>query len=461
MDMTPYIKKLYTLLFFFPACVSATEGQIQKVQHDCSQPTPTELICDYRLVEPEPVTQLTAVLKGESAEQVGDISLPLVGEAEPYPFSDATTAVLFVVDTSNPKRQKVVEKNVRQIKTMLEKALSHHRFGLASLGTELRQLNLLGSDVPDLLAQLDSLQATDMNTELYRFTLEAIHILDEYEAKRKTLILFSDGKAEDAEDAYTLERVVKAAQEANVVLYGLGYPYLLNLNERPIIARLARMSEETGGPHFKADAESSDLPPSFLATPFRYIDNGARIHFDLRPAVDAGKYGGRTVILTWQLENQETLTSSVSVTLPPPLASTTEEEPITQPEDPLKKYLPYILGGGGTILLLALWFLLKGKRGEERIYAYLHSLDGNNHFPMNKTTVRIGRNADNEICLLNDSVSSHHAELHVDRHGEFTITDLDSTNGVVLNGETVDKAKLEAEDLLEIGEVRLRFVPAL
>jgi len=74
-----------------------------------------------------------------------------------------------------------------------------------------------------------------------------------------------------------------------------------------------------------------------------------------------------------------------------------------------------------------------------------------------KTASRIGRRSDNDIVFSNDSVSGHHAELHMSREGAFSITDLGSGNGIVLNGKKVTQGGLRDGDLVELGEVRFRF----
>ena len=59
--------------------------------------------------------------------------------------------------------------------------------------------------------------------------------------------------------------------------------------------------------------------------------------------------------------------------------------------------------------------------------------------------------------LNNDSISSHHAEIHRRREGDFYIVDLASSNGVYVNGNKVNQLELHDGDLIELGEVRLHF----
>ena len=77
--------------------------------------------------------------------------------------------------------------------------------------------------------------------------------------------------------------------------------------------------------------------------------------------------------------------------------------------------------------------------------------------PLSKTATRIGRRSDNDLVFSNDSVSGHHAEVHMGRDGSFTITDLNSANGVYVNGSKVKQSGLRDGDSVELGEVRFRF----
>jgi len=68
----------------------------------------------------------------------------------------------------------------------------------------------------------------------------------------------------------------------------------------------------------------------------------------------------------------------------------------------------------------------------------------------------IGCRAENTICLKALGVSRFHAEVVQDGES-WVINDLGATNGVQVNGETVDSAVLEPGDEITIGETRMRF----
>ena len=70
--------------------------------------------------------------------------------------------------------------------------------------------------------------------------------------------------------------------------------------------------------------------------------------------------------------------------------------------------------------------------------------------------VNIGRTQDNDLRILDPTVSRLHAMLTV-RNGEAMVVDANSTNGVFVNGIQVRYARLEDGDQLTFGTVRFRY----
>ncbi len=80
-------------------------------------------------------------------------------------------------------------------------------------------------------------------------------------------------------------------------------------------------------------------------------------------------------------------------------------------------------------------------------------------FSLNKPAMVIGRTEDNDLWINHRSVSQHHAKI-VREGDNFTIVDLQSSNGVRVNGEDYGKVELRRGDLVDLGHVRLRFIGA-
>lgn len=69
----------------------------------------------------------------------------------------------------------------------------------------------------------------------------------------------------------------------------------------------------------------------------------------------------------------------------------------------------------------------------------------------------IGRSAEVDISLLDESISRQHALL-VFRREDFILKDLDSKNGTFLNGTSVHECPLRPGDVIQIGKHSLRFL---
>jgi ABC transport system ATP-binding/permease protein len=81
-------------------------------------------------------------------------------------------------------------------------------------------------------------------------------------------------------------------------------------------------------------------------------------------------------------------------------------------------------------------------------------------FPLLESKIVIGRGEDCDLPINDTSVSRVHAELYAIEGGKYEIVDRDSSNGVRVNGVELKRALLDVGDVIELGDVQLRFVPA-
>ncbi len=79
-------------------------------------------------------------------------------------------------------------------------------------------------------------------------------------------------------------------------------------------------------------------------------------------------------------------------------------------------------------------------------------------FEIGKTEVIIGRTSENDIAIDHRSVSRHHAKITFTNR-RYLLVDLQSANGTLVNGEAYAQTELKQGDLIELGHVKLRFVP--
>lgn len=88
----------------------------------------------------------------------------------------------------------------------------------------------------------------------------------------------------------------------------------------------------------------------------------------------------------------------------------------------------------------------------------LHHPDGTSvKYGLNGNVFTIGRAENNDIVLRDGSSSSSHAVLKLTDCGDFSVTDLESTNYTKVNGQKVRMMTLMNGDVLQMGESRLVY----
>jgi hypothetical protein len=87
------------------------------------------------------------------------------------------------------------------------------------------------------------------------------------------------------------------------------------------------------------------------------------------------------------------------------------------------------------------------------------SMDGAvlKEYPLNKERTTIGRKPHNDIVIDNLAVSSEHAAIVTILNDSF-LEDLDSTNGLAVNGVPTKKHFLQNNDVIEIGKYKLKYL---
>jgi pSer/pThr/pTyr-binding forkhead associated (FHA) protein len=81
-------------------------------------------------------------------------------------------------------------------------------------------------------------------------------------------------------------------------------------------------------------------------------------------------------------------------------------------------------------------------------------------YPLDRDRMSIGRAEDSTISVNHNSVSRLHCEVHALGDGRFEIVDKGSSNGVRVNAVELKRSIIEAGDVIELGDVRFKFVGA-
>jgi len=436
-------------------------------------PEPT-LRFKYRLVPNAVVTATVVTCDGKAVES----------RATPYADNPLNlSAMLILVDTSvgtsKLPRTTTIELNKQAIADILNHSRPNNLIGLSTFANDLVELTPVGAPVANTRAALSKLKADGMGTRIYRRAMDAIEKLSAVKADRKALLIFSDGKDEDT--GYTLANLQDAAKKANVIVMAVGCPE--SAQDVPALGNLERLGAESLGYYaqlplvHQAGETRPQNPPGLAESLLGSLVGGGEVVASLKDVSPTGKIA---VTLTTQdgqkLEQSLQRGPSAATPTPSPSVSATPAPTIVHAAIAWAKQNKGSAIAGAVALLAVLGIIIAalasrkkrapfietppvpGETAQNAAFAFLIMQDaGASRLAITKTASRIGRRGDNDIVFSNDSVSGHHAEIHMARDGSFAITDLGSGNGVVINGKKATQSGLREGDLVELGEVRFRF----
>jgi hypothetical protein len=413
----------------------------------------------------------TVVFKGVKASVKGRADR-LDVQFEPR---NQTLAVMFMIQMMDPSRRSVMTPMLDAVVRIADPRDSKHRYAAYTVANDLNLVADFASSKGEFDKQVRAVRGAALPTQLYKGALEAVAKLVKEKAERKALVILGDGNSDD--QSYEHEQVVKAAKEAGVIIHALGFT--AEAAEQPKFQNIRRLADDTGG--FRREVrvgatQKYTIGPQFVA---EALENGGTATISLREPP-----GPATVTMTADFGGGRSESTHYALMVPatsaaPQPAVAVQLDPASTPgawyeklfawarENKMVALISGVALGLGTIGLALFGFSsyavrkgrLEAPLAEQPVYGWLDMLDGNaSRYPLQTTNVRIGRHRDNDICLLNDSISRRHAVLHFDAEKRtFVITDLGGGNGVVVNKVKQQSHDLNDGDLVELGEVRLRF----
>jgi len=78
-------------------------------------------------------------------------------------------------------------------------------------------------------------------------------------------------------------------------------------------------------------------------------------------------------------------------------------------------------------------------------------------YDIEEPVIFIGRLPENHIPIFNMGISRRHVKIELDAFGAYTLTDLNSLNGTLVNGKKVKKATLASGDKITIGKYTIVY----
>ena len=438
-----------------------------------SGPAATTVSCNLWATDAVTFKGVRATLKGSSD--------PLDVRFEPR---NPSLSAMFVIQVMDPSRRAMMTQMLDTVVRIADARDANRRFAAYSVANDLNLVADFGASKADFDKQIRAIRAAALPTQLYKGAIDAIAKLARQRSDRKALIILGDGNSDD--QSYDHDNVVKAAKEAGVIIHALGFT--ADASDLPKFQNIRRLADDTGG--FRREVRVGGTQRYTIGGQFvgEALENGGTARLTLREPP-----GPVTVSLVGEFASGRSESVDQSFNVPAaPLAPapTKREEAAPRPLSPPQPEAWYqrlaawaqenkvvAVVSSVAVVLGTIWLALfavsshaarqaqlqaeaaDAEAASGVVYGWLDMLDGNaSRYPLQTTNVRIGRHRDNDICLLNDSISRRHALLHFNAESRrFVITDLGGGNGVVVNKVRQKSHDLKDGDLVELGEVRLRF----
>jgi hypothetical protein len=394
-------------------------------------------------------------------------------------------AVLFLVNRGDKTRAKTVATITSDLIRLVDSARSTGAGIRVGLGTTTDRFDIpapVGASREDIAKSISAIKADGVVGDAAALGTAAVQVLAGAADPRRLLVIVSDGRAEDA--SYGSDDLVALAQDQHVNVLALVYR---DGGDAPGLVGVRRLVEETGGVLMET-GPGARVDEGAISRFGQYLHSGGTATFPLDSRDPRGRYvvgveieGGARLSGTFSADlNAAPIAQPVAA----PAAEVTrvQEAPVVAENAPglaessgfdralqfLRKMananrgLMELAGGLLVLLILVGWVSSYLRRRGIRAFIQIED-DPGTRIAIRADGIRLGRHSDNDIRFSERSVHRYHALLTRDPDtSRYVITDLSRdqarSNGVVVNSEIIKRAELAHGDLVELGEVRFRFL---
>ncbi|WP_227021192.1 FHA domain-containing protein [Oceaniferula marina] len=235
---------------------------------------------EYKL---NPYEEVTGVSVKSDADELFPKLLSYVDQP------DAKTAVLFLIDTSNPRRGKEVEQARKLVMDTLSAAdATRHVIGVYPFHGQIDEgFAPMGTPLKELQEKAKTIKANGINTILYGSALKAIGILEKTEAERKAIVIISDWKSEDnVMDAKGfVQKAETLLRNGKIVCHSV----ILAEEDQSEVDTAEHLAESTGGQVVKVSKKNLRIPASFAGELLLHLESGGQAVVDLTGREQAAK----------------------------------------------------------------------------------------------------------------------------------------------------------------------------
>ncbi|WP_298849009.1 FHA domain-containing protein [uncultured Ruegeria sp.] len=441
---------------------------------------------------------------GMSFRSLGDAQadFEFVKDVDELPGNLTLSATMVLIDLSVGDRSGRVRSWSRErdlIARVVANLPPDEKVAIYGFGNDIVELSPFSTSRSRAEDVIDSLEIKEQNTRLVANATGAIELLSQQDdVLLKNLIVITDG---DEEGLATVEEISEAAEKAGVSVSALGMFWRAQGNARTTrgIDVLKRLTDPQQGLMEEVFLQNQQNANTVVSSFIRSYGNAVKGSGLIMPVGDPAP-ARITIDMIEPVVGQpgQTQTKSYSAEFQPVTVAATQPEEPEEPEVDDKIFgMPalYVYIGAGVLallaLLLAVLLLRRGGADEEDELedletgdipdvtempgadsaptaahmpppvAYLVRVDNGHRFPVPAGRSTLGRSSTNAVVIPDGGVSRVHAELSGSQDGRFTVSDLDSLNGTLVNDRKIKGAqRINVGDTVGLGSVRLKLVRA-
>lgn len=394
-----------------------------------------------------------------------------------YSWANEKTAIYFLVQTAG-----VTNQQLERFSSFLSRAaypVGKQSMGVATAGTTFQQIAKLGAYRPKLEAasrKIETMSPVEGDTVVLRSLSDAIAKLANESADRKALFVLTD--TDPAPNGIDDTSVINQALNVNVAVYFV-VEGKSNTEPSSLLTTIAKNTN--GGVYEISNLGNSELLTLASRAPER-VESGVVLGINATELpdnptlkisatvpgegtlttspIDMERQTSATWLSTQKLFGDNLFATIAALILTSGLAllaisyfSKTRDVPQTAPASSPRGATED--SDEETRILTQNW-----SAGQEASAVAWLDLVGSGDAPLSMApgSIRIGRSRDNDVQLTNRSVHRHHAIFQVADDGSVSIQDLGTKNGVFVNGSRCNECALCLDDVVELGEVKLRLV---
>lgn len=442
-----------------------------------------------RLADTPSITTVAAAVKTGTTEQAVPATWTSFESTPP-----ANCAWLIVIDNSNPARQQTVTACVNEVLTFLALLPKGDAVMIASLSRDLVAASPFESAQEQRDAALAAIKAdgeASLTTLIYQNVKHGLadHLARRSET-RKCVVLLTDGKDETPGGPVAVkarrDELITEATKLGIPVHTFGFAE--KATEANYFADLKESSLQTGGMHVPAVVATRELGAETWPTLIAVMHGGGTATLDLSALKKAAPV--HLEVLTASGKNASVVVSQDKVAAALPSQPAPKAELVT-PQPQVSESTPpgwIWWAAGAAVLVLGVFVIANSGRGTSKKQiivetppkmvpptrpepppaasvssstplAYLERCDDKQkRHPITAKGVVIGLGKHNDLKFGHENGPDSQCVLSL-INNEWVVAEAGSGNAAVVNGKYYYQTTLSPNDVIEVGDIKLRFLP--